>query len=282
MKCPKCGTEFTTKYCPNCGGKGKKPIYKRVWFWVLVILLVFIIAGAIGSGGSETEKGTAVQESAVAEQTTDNGENDSKKESAEEPEEDIPEEPKVVSISAEYLGGTEEGTVLGENKDDFYVKATFDDGSEDYVSDWTIVNEKALQAGKTTTVTIKYEGVSCKVQVKCTTMSEEAYKAQCQEIEYKDLARNPDDYTGEFLKISGEVIQVLEDGDELTLRVATADYYDDIFLVSYSYKDGESRILEDDQVTLWGMYYGTYTYESTLGGNITVPCLLAEYVDIEE
>lgn len=60
--CKHCGAEIaaSAKTCPNCGGKNSKPIYKRVWFWVLAIVLVLGIAGAAGgSGGSSTNNGSA-------------------------------------------------------------------------------------------------------------------------------------------------------------------------------------------------------------------------------
>lgn len=46
--CKHCGAEIaaSAKVCPKCGGKNKKPIYKRPWF---IILIVVIIIGAIGS-----------------------------------------------------------------------------------------------------------------------------------------------------------------------------------------------------------------------------------------
>lgn len=48
--CKHCGAEIaaTAKKCPHCGGKNKKPIYKRVWFIVLIILIIAVIA--LGGG----------------------------------------------------------------------------------------------------------------------------------------------------------------------------------------------------------------------------------------
>ena len=45
--CPVCGKEMAAgaKVCPSCGAKNKKPIYRRWWFWVLVVL---VIAGRRG------------------------------------------------------------------------------------------------------------------------------------------------------------------------------------------------------------------------------------------
>jgi hypothetical protein len=40
-----------------------------------------------------------------------------------------------------------------------------------------------------------------------------------------------------------------------------------------------SRILEDDTVTFYGESVGTMTYESTMGGDITIPAVLAAKID---
>lgn len=63
--CKHCGAEIaaSAKTCPNCGGKNAKPIYKRVWFWVLALILVLGIAGAAGgSGGSSTDSGSTASD----------------------------------------------------------------------------------------------------------------------------------------------------------------------------------------------------------------------------
>lgn len=48
--CKHCGAEIAAgaKVCPQCGGKNKKPLYKRPWF---IILIVVILLGAVGSAG---------------------------------------------------------------------------------------------------------------------------------------------------------------------------------------------------------------------------------------
>ena len=59
--CKHCGAEIAAgaKTCPKCGGKNKKPIYKRVWFWLLVVVLVLGIGGTAGGGGSDSGSSTA-------------------------------------------------------------------------------------------------------------------------------------------------------------------------------------------------------------------------------
>lgn len=53
--CKHCGAEIakSAKICPVCGGKNPKPIYKRVWFWILVII---VLIGALGSKGGGSEE----------------------------------------------------------------------------------------------------------------------------------------------------------------------------------------------------------------------------------
>lgn len=58
--CSVCGAEIakTAKSCPSCGAKNKKPIYKRWWFWA--ILIVFLAGiGSAGSTDSPAASGSA-------------------------------------------------------------------------------------------------------------------------------------------------------------------------------------------------------------------------------
>lgn len=47
--CKVCEKEIakSAKRCPHCGAKVKKPFYKKVWFWIIVVIII----GAAGSGG---------------------------------------------------------------------------------------------------------------------------------------------------------------------------------------------------------------------------------------
>lgn len=51
IKCKSCGADIASsaKRCPSCGAKNKKPIYKRVWFWILMVVLLIAIFGFIAS-----------------------------------------------------------------------------------------------------------------------------------------------------------------------------------------------------------------------------------------
>lgn len=125
-----------------------------------------------------------------------------------------------------------------------------------------------------------------------TTQSKSEFTNTCQEYSYKEIARDPNNYKGKPAKFKGQVIQVQESGKTIVLRVnVTAEenefaeggyLYEDTIYVEYTKKDSnESRILEDDIITIYGTLNGLMTYESILGEEISIPHLIAEYIDIE-
>lgn len=69
IKCKTCGADMASnaKACPQCGAKNKKPIYKRVWFWILIVVILGGIGGAAGGGGSDEPK--KVDDKTVSEST---------------------------------------------------------------------------------------------------------------------------------------------------------------------------------------------------------------------
>ena len=121
------------------------------------------------------------------------------------------------------------------------------------------------------------------------TLSPEEVKQQymdsCQTYSYEEIARNPDTYFGEHTKFKGEVIQVMPEGDSYTLRVNITQgsyFWSDPILVTYTKQDSsEANILEDDIVMMYGTLAGDYTYETVMGNELTVPFLMAEYIDIQ-
>ena len=154
------------------------------------------------------------------------------------------------------------------------------------VGDWEVVIE----------ATAAHEGKRAKICSVCNEQVQEEwyeltdeekkqyFMSQCKSYTYQEIARNPDSYKGCDANIKGQVIQVIEDGDDYTLRVNITParyYWNDTILVSYEKKDSsEARILEDDIVMMYGTLCGTYTYETVMGADVTVPLMLAEYIDI--
>ena len=108
------------------------------------------------------------------------------------------------------------------------------------------------------------------------TMSPEEKASTYPKGDYDEYARNPDTYVAYPVQIKGKVIQVVEGSEFNNYRVITNDDYDQVWFIQYTPAAGESRVLEDDTVTIYGMYYGIYTYESALGASISCPGILAE------
>ncbi len=56
ITCKACGHELAknAKACPQCGAKNKKPIYKKWWFWIAIVVVIGIIAGFSGNTNDNT------------------------------------------------------------------------------------------------------------------------------------------------------------------------------------------------------------------------------------
>ena len=98
-------------------------------------------------------------------------------------------------------------------------------------------------------------------------------------ITYDELARTPDDFKGKKVKFDGKVVQVMEGDGKVQIRLAVDDDYDTILYCEYNSNIVSSRVLEDDEITIYGISAGLLTYQSTMGGNITIPAVLVEKID---
>ena len=109
--------------------------------------------------------------------------------------------------------------------------------------------------------------------------AEEEAKGYETGITYDQLARTPDDYMGKKVKFYGKVLQVIEGDDTVQIRLAVNDNYDTVLLGEYDSSIVSSRVLEDDEITIYGTSAGVISYESTMGGKITIPGVLVEKID---
>lgn len=110
-------------------------------------------------------------------------------------------------------------------------------------------------------------------------MGEAEYKAACREVSYESLSRNPEEYKGTYVKVSGEILQVVENGNNYVLRVSVGSVLNDIY-VTYTKKEGEARLLEYDHITIYGKAMGTKTYTTVMNAQRTIPQVYAGYIDL--
>jgi regulator of protease activity HflC (stomatin/prohibitin superfamily) len=108
---------------------------------------------------------------------------------------------------------------------------------------------------------------------------EEAKKGYDTGISYDQLARTPDDFLGKKVKFHGKVVQVMEGDTETQIRLAVNDDYDTILFAAFDKSVVSSRVLEDDVITIMGLSSGLITYDSTMGGKISIPGVAIDKIE---
>lgn len=115
------------------------------------------------------------------------------------------------------------------------------------------------------------------------------YKSSCASYTYEEISRNPNQYKGKRAIFKGEVVQVMETriGNkvymDMRVNVTKGEYgfWSDTVYVTFINSTEDSRILEDDIITMYGTLTGLKSYTSILGITYTIPGFKAEYIDID-
>ena len=100
-------------------------------------------------------------------------------------------------------------------------------------------------------------------------------------ITYNQLARSPKKYMGEKVKFSGRIVQVIESDAVNQARMSTNGRYDDIILFTYDPNILDVRLLEDDNVTIYGIFIDVESYTTVMGAEVTIPSVLVERIDLK-
>ena len=113
--------------------------------------------------------------------------------------------------------------------------------------------------------------------------SDQEIKLQARQMSYHPLAREPAKYTGTLVVLRGKVVQVVEDGDDVLLRVnITQGAYDWTDTVGVSYRKKfatQARISETDIVRFWGRFVGIESDEAVSGATTEIPHVVAQVVE---
>lgn len=100
-------------------------------------------------------------------------------------------------------------------------------------------------------------------------------------VTYEQLSRNPDVYNNTKVTFRGKVLQDIEEtGGQRGMRLAINSDYDNVVYVFYDSDLVGYRILEDDQITIYGKSAGIYTYTSTMNASISIPRINADIIEI--
>lgn len=109
------------------------------------------------------------------------------------------------------------------------------------------------------------------------TYSDSDYKTG---ITFDNISRNQKDYEGKLVYFTGEVVQLMEGDDENQIRLAVDGDYDKMILIGYDPEITTSRILEDDNIEIYGMSVGIFQYESVLGQTISIPAVYVDKINL--
>lgn len=109
------------------------------------------------------------------------------------------------------------------------------------------------------------------------TYSDSDYKTG---ITFDNISRNPKDYEGKLVYFTGEVVQLMEGDDENQIRLAVDGDYDKMILIGYDPEITTSRILEDDNIEIYGMSVGIFQYESVFGQTISIPAVYVDKINL--
>lgn len=110
---------------------------------------------------------------------------------------------------------------------------------------------------------------------------EEEQKGYETGITYEDLARSPEEYKGKKVTFSGTIIQVIRGESFDQYRVKVNDDYKKVILVEYKPKSGDKKFLEEDKVIIRGVSVGEISYKSTMGGKISIPGMVADFMELK-
>ena len=116
---------------------------------------------------------------------------------------------------------------------------------------------------------------------------QEAVKVEASKAEYStdytydQLSRNPDTYKGKKMKFTGKVLQTGDAGDNMTYaRIKINNNSDTIMFITYMNDLLGYRLLEDDNITVYGISCGIYSYKSVGAGTISIPWIHADIIEM--
>lgn len=101
------------------------------------------------------------------------------------------------------------------------------------------------------------------------------------DVTFDDLSRKPNEYKGEYICYTGEVVQLLEKESENNLRIAIDGDYNKIIYVGYFPSTINERVLEGDKITIYGQYLGIIQYDSVMT-TVSIPGIWVEHIEIHK
>ena len=106
------------------------------------------------------------------------------------------------------------------------------------------------------------------------------YISTCAEYSYEELARFPENYIGNHIRISGHVLQIDTVWGENVVLLDVGQ--GDLVYISYTGKQYRDPEILQDEIVFYGECSGTKTYTTVLGVYNTIPLIIALYSSINQ
>lgn len=114
------------------------------------------------------------------------------------------------------------------------------------------------------------------------TPSTEEIKGLCNQVSWEELARYPDSYIGQYVKMTGIITSPGDTSLLVATRVENGMFYEDYVWVEFDSSNSSTRFLEEDRVTFYGTANGLKSYTTVAGGSKTVPLIQAAVVEFAQ
>lgn len=163
---------------------------------------------------------------------------------------------------------------------------------------WLII-AVVIAAVVTTVVVVHNNNSTPEAVTDAFSMSEAAFKSSCKEYDYRDIMRDPDAYYGKHIKVKVCINQDLGNYEYSALgqsksdveleqemksygeKINESDYFSGSSYYLTDYSDYDTMLVEDDVVTIYGVFLGTASVEYVLGNTADVPNIGIIYATIE-
>ena len=120
---------------------------------------------------------------------------------------------KLENMTALYTGFAEANETI-DNKSKIGVWAYYEDGTKEFITEgWTVKDPVTLEAGKTSEVTVEYQGLESTIMVECSEVDEASFKAESQSPDQSDLEVTHSKWYGKKLTYTGKIIARVDDKD---------------------------------------------------------------------
>ena len=183
---------------------------------------------------------------------------------------------KLENMTALYTGLAEANETI-DNKSKIGVWAYYEDGTKEFITEgWTVKEPVTLEAGKTSEVTVEYQGLESTIMVECSEVDEASFKAESQSPDQSDLEVTHSKWYGKKLTYTGKIIARV---DYKGIRGYMINIFDDKSRVSVLDFNKEFDFKEGQTVTFWAYGLGRVETKGLFGKERSCIAFKAKYME---